>query len=534
MSEGLLTSFSIWMAGALAPNLAGLMLLTFVAGALGRATLYYLLRSEERFCREFEKRVHRHLDREYPETRGLSFHAGVESLLKRTFTEIYQLRAQHLRRTLDRAAVWADRQLGVEARAQTLIEDTLRRARGLEPGQAGPALGETPRFAFGWDSPRLTGLNDSLNLLPGLFILAGLLGTLLGIMGGLPRLSGMDVSDLNTARATLDAFLGQMTGSLTASVMGLVLSGFFAILNVLLSPADAHERAVERFRIALELLWNDTHSQAAERAALGDPRTADLERHPEIGSFDGGGTQGTASLGPDTERTVTPPPTAVLPPPVPTSDEQRAIASAAPTAGTALKGHTPENLDAAMAAAAQADRFHLDDTGSIEVPARGEALGPGRFDPAAHEPPPYGDEDRTASFDRPAPPATTDEITDGAGFVPASHEPPAYGAENVERAQEHAAAVAEVQALREALAGGMETLPAPGAFGANDTAEPAGESADAGDPGAIEDGAWPVGSADGASSAWPPAQGPAPLRAESAAQIPSENSDYDDDSGRAA
>ncbi|HTL12883.1 MAG TPA: hypothetical protein VL588_10370 [Bdellovibrionota bacterium] len=487
-----------------------LLLCAFLGGILFRAVLYLVVRGEERFTLEFEKRVRRHLDGEYPETRGQGFSALVESLLKRTWNEAYVARAQHLRRTLDRFWAWADRYLGVESGAQRLADDTLIQARLVERGLDTPNLKDLTRFAFGANPyfNRLRGrwemsvTHDLLNLLPTLLLVGGVLGTLLGVLRGLPALQGVDLGNLGAARAAMDGFLAQMTLSLHAAILGLGLSMAFSVVNTVLSPADPHARAVECFQQALQFLWNDASATAIDRAPERDPRTADLERHPEIRSHESTSGSGITPALPDEETPVAP--LMGLPPPVPMPDEHLVAAQRTVPSEQTFRGPTPENLATAMAAAAEAEKSRGADAALLEEQSSQRTPPP--FDPAEHEPPPYGPEDRTASFEFKRPPDSED--TDGSGFVPEHHEPPTYGDEHEEKHHEAEAAAAESEALLQAMSGvrpvppHLETEAPPSSAPA--PTQPAALTGP--DSGVVEVAGWPVGGGDAAAAEpWPPA-----------------------------
>ncbi len=285
MMSDTLTRLSIHLAAFFGEHLMPTMFTLLGAGILMRLLIYYTIKAEEKFSREFEKRVHRHLDREYDDMQGLTFHESTEKLLHRTFDEIYNLRSKNLRRKLDRVTSISDRLFLVEEGSKRLIEDTLKQTRYYEKGQVRPEFDNTSKFVF-TSNPvynRVLGAipmgptDDFLSILPGLFMIGGLFGTFLGIMAGLPELTKMDVTNMEAAKMTLDHFMGKMAFSMNTSIFGIICSVAMTVLNTLFSPAGVYVELVEKYKLSLEFLWNDTLAEA-------DPRRLDLDRHPEIRS----------------------------------------------------------------------------------------------------------------------------------------------------------------------------------------------------------------------------------------------------------
>src|SRR5688500_10240052 len=108
MMSDTLTRLSIQLAAFFGEHLMPTLFMLLGAGILLRLLIYYTIKAEEKFSREFEKRVHRFLDGEYEDLRGMTFHEVTEKLLNRTFDEIYNLRTRNMRRKLDRVASISD------------------------------------------------------------------------------------------------------------------------------------------------------------------------------------------------------------------------------------------------------------------------------------------------------------------------------------------------------------------------------------------------------------------------------------------
>jgi len=95
-----------------------------------------------------------------------------------------------------------------------------------------------------------------LNILPGIFIVAGIFGTFLGIMAALPELTHMDITDAAASKAVIDSFLINISFALTTSILGIILSIAMSFLNTLLSPESTYVEIIDSFKSAIEILWN--------------------------------------------------------------------------------------------------------------------------------------------------------------------------------------------------------------------------------------------------------------------------------------
>jgi len=101
----------------------------------------------------------------------------------------------------------------------------------------------------------ISALNDFLSLLPGLFVVAGILGTFMGIKGGLSSLGGMNLADLDATKHIMDTFLNEIAFAMASSITGIVFSLALHVWNTFLSPDRVYVSLVDRFESALDLLW---------------------------------------------------------------------------------------------------------------------------------------------------------------------------------------------------------------------------------------------------------------------------------------
>lgn len=99
------------------------------------------------------------------------------------------------------------------------------------------------------------GMNDLITILPGLFVVAGILGTFLGIKGGLVQLGGMDLSDVEGTKTIMDSFLHEISFAMASSIVGIAFSLTLHIFNTTFSPERVFVSLVDRFESAMDLLW---------------------------------------------------------------------------------------------------------------------------------------------------------------------------------------------------------------------------------------------------------------------------------------
>ena len=124
----------------------------------------------------------------------------------------------------------------------------------------------------------LSRTNDVLNILPSIFIVAGIFGTFLGIMRALPELTAMDITDAEASKLVIDSFLIKISFALSTSILGIVLSIIMSFMNTLLSPTSTYVEIVDTLNSAAEILWNksETNDTSAEKADLNE-REAEAE-----------------------------------------------------------------------------------------------------------------------------------------------------------------------------------------------------------------------------------------------------------------
>ena len=240
----------------------------FLVGTLARILVYYIVKSEERFTNGFEIRVYRHLQDEYSETKTgeLSFHKLTKFLFHKTFEELYIVRSTRRKRRLDHTASFIDRMLLLEDGASRLIADTLQHTKYYRKKGHDPDFDSITKYVFTTNPcyNRIVGvvpinmIDDICNILPGLFIICGILGTFLGMFGGMAILQELDMANLAAAQGTMDLFLAKINLAIGSSINGILFSILFTFVNKFFSADAAYLNLVERFRNAITLLWEST------------------------------------------------------------------------------------------------------------------------------------------------------------------------------------------------------------------------------------------------------------------------------------
>lgn len=241
-----------------------MMATVFVIGASLRTIIYYTVRRHEWFAREFEKRVNRYVDGEIPgKVKDVSFYALSKKMLERTYYEVFEVRDRMQRRRPDRMMAVSDRIFLIKQGCAWLVKDILKQLKFLKWTNETPKLlnitkatfHHNPCFNRIFGILPIAGINDFISILPGLFVVAGILGTFLGIKGGLSSLGGMNLNELENAKNVMDSFLHEIAFAMASSIVGIVFSLALHVWNTFLSPERAYVSMIDRFESSLDLLW---------------------------------------------------------------------------------------------------------------------------------------------------------------------------------------------------------------------------------------------------------------------------------------
>ncbi len=257
----------------------------FVCGVAFRAIIYYTVRRHEWFAREFEKRVNRFMETEVPgRAQGVSFFVLSKRMLERTYYEVFEIRDRMKRRRPDIMMSWSDRLFLVKQGCAWLVKDILKQIKFLKWTEDTPkllnitkaTLQHNPCFNRVFGVFPMVGLNDIISILPGLFVVAGILGTFIGISSGLNDLGGMNLQDLENTKNIMDKFLHEISFAMKSSIVGIVLSLLSHVVNTMMSPERSYVSMVDRFESAMDLLWyrSDNNEYPADNKPFDEHKDA--------------------------------------------------------------------------------------------------------------------------------------------------------------------------------------------------------------------------------------------------------------------
>jgi len=248
-----------------------LLLIGFVLAVITRLLIHTIVRRQKQFVDEFSKRVY-HDVWHNPESKG-SFYNVVKQFLAKTYFECFELRAKYKRRNQDHVMTIGDRAFLIQDGVILFIDDFLKHVRYLRKDSVQlPDFHEISNNVFSSNPVfnRVLGIasinrtNQLLNTLPGLFIVAGIFGTFLGIMKALPELTGMEITNPEASKAVIDSFLIKISFALTTSILGIILSIIMSFLNTLLSPESTYIEIIDSFKSATDILWNKCENNELE------------------------------------------------------------------------------------------------------------------------------------------------------------------------------------------------------------------------------------------------------------------------------
>ena len=238
--------------------------LVFITAAFMRAVIYYTVRRHEWFAREFEKRVYKFIDSdENKKLSGASFYVLAKKILEKSYYESFAIRDRNKSDKLDHVMSMNDRVFLVKQGCAWLVKDILKQLRYLKWSKETPKLQQitratlhhNPCFNKLFGVIPIGGLNELITILPGLFVVAGILGTFLGIKGGLVQLGGMDLNDIEGTKTIMDNFLHEISFAMASSIVGIAFSLSLHIFNTSFSPDRVYVSLVDRFESAMDLLW---------------------------------------------------------------------------------------------------------------------------------------------------------------------------------------------------------------------------------------------------------------------------------------
>lgn len=249
-----------WFVYAL-PYVMGLF---FILGVITRVLICFTVGRHEWFAVEFEKRVNDFVDSQTPgQVKDVSFYVLSKKFLEKTYYEIFELRDREHNMKPDKMMRMWDRVFLIKQGCAWLVKDILKQLKFLKWTEDTPKMLNITKTTFNHNPcfNRVFGvfpigtINDLVSILPGLFVVAGILGTFLGIRGGLTALGGMSVENIDATRKIMDSFLHEIAFAMGSSIVGITFSLTLHVVNIIFNPNRKFGAMIDRFESALDLLW---------------------------------------------------------------------------------------------------------------------------------------------------------------------------------------------------------------------------------------------------------------------------------------
>ena len=263
-SQETIKGFIDFLTEDLAVFLLPAMLFAFMVGVGLRVLVYFTVSRELWFAKEFYKRAHDYLDSKGGGEKDLSFYVSMKFILEKTYYELFVVRAYLKRRKPDAVMAFSDRVFLIQEGCARLVKESLRQIRYLRYNVERPRFIELTKNVFD-NNPcfknvvgvlPVQSLHDVLNILPGIFIVGGIFGTFLGIMGALPELGNMKLEDVEGAKVIMDNFLKSISFSMSTSIIGIIVSVLMTFVNTMLDPEKLFLKTINKFENSMELLWD--------------------------------------------------------------------------------------------------------------------------------------------------------------------------------------------------------------------------------------------------------------------------------------
>lgn len=256
--QGIVDGVVVFATDLLMPAMA----IFFVLAITLRVLMYYTVKREEWFSKEFAKRVKKFQDARH-ENVEQSFYVASKRLLEITYYEVFEIRSIMKRRNPDAIMTVTDRVFLVQQGSARMVSDIVKQIKYLKWGErpkfleiSNNVLRNNPCFNKVFGIIPVGVYNDFLNTVPGLFIVGGIFGTFLGIMKALPELGGMNLADVEGSKLIMDNFLLKISFSMSTSIIGIILSVTMSLANTFFSCEKVYMETVERLENELDTLWN--------------------------------------------------------------------------------------------------------------------------------------------------------------------------------------------------------------------------------------------------------------------------------------
>lgn len=105
----------------------------------------------------------------------------------------------------------------------------------------------------------MDGLNRFLDILPNLFVIAGIFGTFVGITSSLPLIASIDITNLSQASPILNDFVTHVAYSMKASISGIAFSVIITVTTAIFPLNTVRDDVAKNFERAIEFMWYRIH-----------------------------------------------------------------------------------------------------------------------------------------------------------------------------------------------------------------------------------------------------------------------------------
>ncbi len=116
----------------------------------------------------------------------------------------------------------------------------------------------------------IEGLSRFIDILPGIFVILGILGTFIGISLALPEIAEIDFENMSGSSDVLSNFVGKVTLSMSTSIIGIICSLAMTLLNTLFPVKGVRNLIVKNMINTVERIWYTLHGGVTMEQQLHD------------------------------------------------------------------------------------------------------------------------------------------------------------------------------------------------------------------------------------------------------------------------
>lgn len=102
-------------------------------------------------------------------------------------------------------------------------------------------------------------LSRMLDVLPGLFVVGGILGTFIGVAHGLPKIAQIDLNKISESTPVLSQFVEAVALSMQASIAGITYMMLMTVLNTLFPIHSSRIEVEKTLERCFEIMWHRIH-----------------------------------------------------------------------------------------------------------------------------------------------------------------------------------------------------------------------------------------------------------------------------------